>query len=81
MTARLARIAPIGRFVAALRLSSSDSELTRGRLGSGRGDHGATAVEYGLMVALIAVAIIVAVTLFGQNMIGLFGVPTSALNP
>ena len=31
------------------------------------------------MVALIAVVIIAAVTLFGQNMVGLFNVPASAL--
>lgn len=51
----------------------------RGRLGSGRGDHGATSVEYAIMVSLIAVVIVSAVALFGQNMIQLFGVPSSAL--
>lgn len=35
-------------------------------------DKGATAVEYGLMVALIAVAIITTVTLLGTNLNGLF---------
>lgn len=35
-------------------------------------DEGATAVEYGLMVALIAVAIIAAVTLLGTGLSGLF---------
>ena len=35
-------------------------------------DEGATAVEYGLMVALIAVAIIVAVRLLGTNLGALF---------
>jgi pilus assembly protein Flp/PilA len=35
-------------------------------------DRGATAVEYGLMVALIAIVIIVAVTLLGKNLSGLF---------
>ena len=37
-------------------------------------DHeaGATAVEYGLMVALIAVVVIVAVTLLGENLSSLF---------
>ena len=35
-------------------------------------DSGATAVEYGLLVALIAVAIIVAVTLVGTNLDLLF---------
>ena len=33
-----------------------------------RREEGATAVEYGLMVALIAVVIIVAVTLLGNNL-------------
>ncbi len=33
-----------------------------------RSDEGATAVEYGLMVALIAVVIIAAVTLLGGNL-------------
>ena len=33
---------------------------------------GATAVEYGLMVALIAVVIIVAVTLLGTNLDAIF---------
>lgn len=35
-------------------------------------DEGATAVEYGLMVALIAIAIIAAVTLLGTNLAALF---------
>lgn len=33
-----------------------------------RDERGATAVEYGLMVALIAVVIIAAVTLLGNNL-------------
>lgn len=37
-----------------------------------RDDRGATAVEYGLMVALIALAVIVAVTLLGTNLTALF---------
>jgi pilus assembly protein Flp/PilA len=37
-----------------------------------RSDRGATAVEYGLMVALIAVVIIVAVTVLGTNLSALF---------
>ena len=36
------------------------------------GDRGATAVEYGLMVALIAIVIIVAVALLGTNLNSLF---------
>jgi pilus assembly protein Flp/PilA len=35
-------------------------------------EEGATAVEYGLMVALIAVVVIVAVTLLGTNLSTLF---------
>jgi pilus assembly protein Flp/PilA len=37
-----------------------------------RDDRGATAVEYGLMVALIAVVIIAAVTLLGSNLSSIF---------
>ena len=37
-----------------------------------RHDRGATAVEYGLMVALIAIVIIVAVSLLGNNLSTLF---------
>ena len=37
-----------------------------------RNDRGATAVEYGLMVALIAIVIIVAVSLLGSNLSKLF---------
>ena len=42
-------------------------------------DQGATAVEYGLMVALIAVVIIVAVTLLGTSVLGNFGKQDSAI--
>jgi pilus assembly protein Flp/PilA len=37
-----------------------------------RSEKGATAVEYGLMVALIAIVIIVAVALLGTNLSSLF---------
>ena len=37
-----------------------------------RNDEGATAVEYGLMVSLIAAVIVGAVTLIGGNLTGLF---------
>lgn len=37
-----------------------------------RDEKGATAVEYGLMVALIAVAIILAVTTLGGNLASMF---------
>jgi pilus assembly protein Flp/PilA len=46
---------------------------------SDRGDRGATAVEYGLMVALIAVVIIGAVTLLGSQLSALFTGVTSQL--
>jgi pilus assembly protein Flp/PilA len=39
---------------------------------SDRRERGATAVEYGLMVALIALAIIAVVTLLGTQLSGLF---------
>ena len=42
-------------------------------------EEGATAVEYGIMVALIAVAIIVAVTLLGEELVTLFKGITSDL--
>ncbi|KRE53791.1 Flp family type IVb pilin [Phycicoccus sp. Soil748] len=35
-------------------------------------ERGATAVEYGLMVALIAIVIVVAVALLGGNLSGIF---------
>ena len=42
------------------------------KLRTTRNERGATAVEYGLMVALIAIVIIVAVALLGGNLSGLF---------
>lgn len=46
---------------------------SRGRRGLfARGDRGATAVEYGLMVGFIALVIIAAVTAFGSSLKGLF---------
>jgi pilus assembly protein Flp/PilA len=42
-------------------------------------DEGATAVEYGLMVSLIAVVIIAAVTLIGTNLIAVFNAVAAAL--
>ncbi|TQN43600.1 pilus assembly protein Flp/PilA [Blastococcus colisei] len=44
-----------------------------------RDEKGATAVEYGLMVGLIAVVIIAAVTLLGTELNGLFTAITDAL--
>ena len=42
------------------------------RLGMLKREKGATAVEYALLVALIALAIIAAVTLLGTNLAALF---------
>jgi pilus assembly protein Flp/PilA len=42
-------------------------------------DRGATAVEYGLLVGLIAVVIIAAVLLLGKQLVALFDMITAAL--
>lgn len=42
-------------------------------------DRGATAVEYGLIVALIAVVIIVAVVLLGNRLSGIFNKAATAI--
>jgi pilus assembly protein Flp/PilA len=42
-------------------------------------ERGASAVEYGLLVALIAVAIIVAVSLLGGKLSGVFNKTSSSL--
>jgi pilus assembly protein Flp/PilA len=47
----------------------------------GMNQEGATAVEYGLMVALIAVAIIVAVTLLGTNLSSRFTEVATKVGP
>lgn len=44
-----------------------------------KSEKGAAAVEYGLLVALIALAIIIAVTLVGTNLAGLFNRIATAL--
>ena len=49
------------------------------RFAAARKDRGATAVEYGLMVGLIAVVIIVAVGLLGGKLKDLFNGITGAL--
>jgi pilus assembly protein Flp/PilA len=45
-----------------------------------RDERGATAVEYGLMVGCIAVAIILAVTFFGLSVADLFLVPAGTFD-
>jgi pilus assembly protein Flp/PilA len=42
-------------------------------------DRGATAVEYGLMVALIAAVIVVAVTALGSKLNGIFNTISSSV--
>jgi pilus assembly protein Flp/PilA len=42
-------------------------------------DRGVTSVEYGLMVALIAIVIIIAVTLLGTNLSSLFNQVANSL--
>jgi pilus assembly protein Flp/PilA len=49
------------------------------RLQKIKSERGATAVEYGLMVALIAIVIIVAVALLGDNLSGLFNKVASSV--
>ena len=44
-------------------------------------ERGATAVEYGLMVAFIAIAIIGGVTLFGLGVSDLFKIPPGVMGP
>lgn len=44
-----------------------------------RKEDGATAVEYGLMVALIAIVIIVAVAALGQNLSNLFSTAANSV--
>ena len=46
-----------------------------------RKDRGATAVEYGLMVGLIAVVIIAAVVLLGENLLALFTEVNDEITP
>jgi pilus assembly protein Flp/PilA len=43
-------------------------------------ERGASAVEYGLLVALIAIIIIVAVTLLGSNLSGIFNKTANSIN-
>lgn len=54
------------------RLITLRMKLPNAKSPSRDSEAGATAVEYGLMVALIAVVVIVAVTLLGENLSALF---------
>jgi pilus assembly protein Flp/PilA len=44
-------------------------------------ERGVTAIEYGLIAALIAVAIVTSVTLIGTNLVTVFGKVSTALAP
>jgi len=46
-----------------------------------KGEEGATMVEYGLMLALIAVVCVAAVTLIGTNLNTKLGAVNTAINP
>ena len=81
MTARLARRAPSGGPAARGRRRSPARGLNGGPPGAPGGHHGATAVEYGLMVGLIAVVIAISVVAFGHNVSDLYNVPSSVFNP
>jgi pilus assembly protein Flp/PilA len=54
-------------------------QLLAARLVARRDETGATAVEYGLMVSLIAGAIVVAVTALGVKVDGIFDTITSKI--
>jgi pilus assembly protein Flp/PilA len=56
------------------------STLFRQHFAVTRDDRGATAVEYGLMVGLIAVVIVTGVTVFGIAVNGLFFIPAGVFN-
>ena len=55
-------------------------ERSRQWYSSTRDDRGATAVEYGLMVGLVAAVIIVSVTAFGLAVKDLFYIPAGVFN-
>ena len=50
------------------------------RIAAKTSERGASAVEYGLLVALIAIAIIVAVTLLGSNLSGIFNKTANSIS-
>jgi pilus assembly protein Flp/PilA len=49
------------------------------RVHNDRADRGATAVEYGLLVALVAAVIVAAVVLFGNKIVDIFNGTTNAI--
>src|SRR6476661_1540503 len=69
--ARLSRLPVRGR-PSAMELNEENMATYIAKFRTATSERGATAVEYGLMVALIAIVIIVAVALLGGNLSGLF---------
>jgi pilus assembly protein Flp/PilA len=67
------------------KLKGHSETLTRGELNMQsiirflKGEEGVTAIEYGLIAALIAIVIIVAVTLVGTNLTAVFDKVATAL--
>jgi len=49
------------------------------RVRDNREDRGATAVEYGLLVALVAAVIVAAVVLFGNKIVDIFNGTTNSI--
>ncbi len=47
--------------------------------GFAKNERGATAIEYSLIAAGIALAIVAAVTLLGESVVSLFNIPVEAL--
>jgi pilus assembly protein Flp/PilA len=56
-------------------------DYMKARFGMMTSEEGATAVEYGIMVALIAVVIIAAVTLLGTNLSSRFNQVATTVGP
>ena len=46
----------------------------------GRAKHGATAIEYGLLIGLISITLIGVITLLGDSVVALFGGITSEVS-
>ncbi|SED35192.1 Flp/Fap pilin component [Nocardioides exalbidus] len=46
-----------------------------------RDERGATAVEYGLMVAMIAIVIVGGVSFFGKSIVNLYSIPSGVFKP
>lgn len=67
----------LSMYIATINLMSSAGEKLRRRFAD---RSGVTAIEYGLIAGLIAVAIIAAVTTLGKNLSGLFNSVSGSLS-